>query len=62
MCSFLPKKINVQRLRQGSACMLCADAYRAMEKYKEAQQSALEVWLFPFCMVSGSYLPACVHL
>lgn len=27
---------------QGSACMLCADAYRALEKYKESQKAALE--------------------
>ncbi|CAK9088032.1 Eukaryotic translation initiation factor isoform 4G-2 [Durusdinium trenchii] len=27
---------------QGSACMLCADAYRAMENYKESQRVALE--------------------
>lgn len=28
---------------QGSACMLRADAQRAMEKYREAQSAALEV-------------------
>ena len=27
---------------EGSACMLCADAYRALEKYKESQKAALE--------------------
>ena len=27
---------------QGSACMLCADAHRALEKYKESQKAALE--------------------
>lgn len=35
-------KSNGFMRNQGSACMLCADAYRALEKHKESQKAALE--------------------